>query len=167
MRKVFLFLCSFFLLLNVHASNGTAVKPVYASQVMIPVGKTGKTISLLELSSINIHELQALTGKKMTRAERWAFKRSQVKLRKNINADGTISGKKMQKFFRKSTGPETGFHGVGFLLGFFVGVVGVILAYVINDESDKKNRVRWAWIGFIISVVLTIGLYALLLASVP
>lgn len=51
---------------------------------------------------------------------------------------------------------ETGFHAGGFFLGLLLGVIGVIIAYLINDEK-KHNRVKWAWIGWGVWVVLLIA----------
>jgi hypothetical protein len=89
--------------------------------------------------------LQTLTERKMNFTERISFRIAQKKLRKNIAADGTIEKKKLEKFFLKRSG-ETGFHVGGFALGFFLGLIGVLIAYLINDDY-KRNRVKWAWIG--------------------
>jgi hypothetical protein len=46
-----------------------------------------------------------------------------------------------------------------FALGFLLGLIGLLIAYLINDDY-KHNRVKWAWIGFGIVVVLNIILIA-------
>jgi hypothetical protein len=131
--------------------------PVFhADKMFFPVGKTGKTISLLDLSRISVKEFQALTGRKMSFFDKVGFKIAQKKVRDNINRDGTISNKKIQKALNKqSRGGETGFHFGGFALGFFLGLIGVLVAYLINDDY-KRNRVKWAWIGVGIILVLDI-----------
>ena len=53
----------------------------------------------------------------------------------------------------------TGFHSGGFFLGLLVGLIGVIIAYIIKDEK-KKNRVKWAWIGWGVWVVIALILIA-------
>jgi hypothetical protein len=150
------------------ASSVTEIKnlpSLDASKIYIPVGKSGQKISLLDLSKISQTDLETLTGKKMNFLDRIAFKKTQKKLNKKINAKGIITDKKINKFFRDyAEGKTSGFHGLGFVLGFFLNWVGIILAYVINDDEDKKNRVKWAWIGFGISVVLWIVIYAALIA---
>ncbi|HEV8284856.1 MAG TPA: hypothetical protein VGQ09_11140 [Chitinophagaceae bacterium] len=142
-------LCSSALFLIIANSFGTSniLSPgkLKASEVYIPIGKTGKKISLLELSTISMSGLQTLTERKMNFTERISFRIAQKKLRKNIAADGTIEKKKLEKFFLKRSG-ETGFHVGGFALGFFLGLIGVLIAYLINDDY-KRNRVKWAWIG--------------------
>lgn len=137
-----------------------------AFEIMIPIGKTGKLLSLKELSTMNRSTLETITGKKMGFFERVAFNRAQKRLQKGIRSDGSISDKKLSKFFgKKQIGKTEGFHGLGFILGFALGAIGLVLAYLINDDEDKKNRVKWAWIGFGTSLVLSMGLYVLLILS--
>lgn len=116
-----------------------------ASEIMIPIGQSGKTISLLELGNIKQTDLEILTGRKMNAPERFAFRSAQRKINRGINSEGEITNKKMKKMFYADG--ETGFHIGGFALGFLVGLIGVLIAYLINDDN-KKNRVKWAWIGF-------------------
>lgn len=54
---------------------------------------------------------------------------------------------------------STGFHFGGFALGFFVGLIGVLIAYLIRgDEAVDRNRRKWAWIGFGVYVLLLVAL---------
>ena len=87
---------------------------------------------LLDLSTISAKDLQNLTGKKMNFFDRLAFKASQRKLKKSIDADGTITSKKINKFFSKRFGPHEGFHALGFILDFSLAFIGVL--YRICDE---------------------------------
>jgi hypothetical protein len=131
----------------------TEIKPVLnANNIFIPVGKTGKSVSLMELSTISVKEFQILINRKMKFFDRLAFKAGQKKLQKNISADGTLK-KKFDKNFKKYFSGESGFHAGGFALGFFLLLIGVLIAYVINDDY-KKNRVKWAWLGFSISIAI-------------
>ena len=134
-----------------------------ASEIFFPVGKTGKTISLEELSKIKIKDLQLFTGHKMDFFDRLNFKTAQRKVRNMINLDGTIDSKKIDELTKRRDG-ETGFHLGGFALGFFLTWIGVIIAYVINDDY-KRNRVKWAWIGFGTVVVLEVILIIALVNS--
>jgi hypothetical protein len=124
-----------------------------ANQIFLPIGKTGKQISMMELSKISLKDFEALTNRKMKFFDRLAFKAGQKKLRKVINRDGSVSKKRFEIFFQKYYSGETGLHAGGFALGFFLLLIGVLIAYLINDDY-KKNRVKWAWLGFSISIAL-------------
>lgn len=172
MKKIYLLVFTIVLSASITASttpnvDKPATKPLpNAKIIQIPVGSSGKTISLFELSKMSRAELEIITGKKMSYWERVAFNKAKRKLEKGIEPDGTVKDKKLAKAFNLQEKDRTrGFHGLGFVLGFFVGVVGVVLAYVIDDKEDKKNRVKWAWIGFAIGTVLTLGLYIILLSA--
>ena len=165
---LFVFLAAFGL--SVFASlpvNAPTLSPkLKAAEIMIPIGKSGKKISLLDLSTISAKDLQNLTGKKMNFFDRLAFKASQKKLKKSIDADGTITSKKINKFFSKRFGPTEGFHALGFILGFFLGLIGVLIAYLMNDDDDKQNRVKWSWIGFGAAVLITLIFVLLIINSI-
>ncbi|MGZ8537091.1 MAG: hypothetical protein ACXWV9_02455 [Flavisolibacter sp.] len=123
-----------------------------ASEVFIPIGKSGKKISLLELSEINVKELESLTGDKMKFTDKVGFKIAQSKLRSSINADGTFDNRKLDKMAAKAADGSS-FHLGGFALGFLLTIIGVLIAYLINDDK-KAQRVKWAWIGFAAGLVL-------------
>lgn len=160
MKKTAIFL---FLLVTFNVAFATTLNtvkpPLKASEIYFPLGKSGELISLQELSVIKIKEFETLTGKKMKFVDKVGFKLSQNKLRNSINLDGTFSRKKVEKYFRKMADGTTGFHSGGFFLGLLVGLIGVIIAYIIKDEK-KKNRVKWAWIGWGVWVVIAIILVA-------
>ncbi len=138
--------------------------PKKASEVYLPIGTTGKQISLLDLSRIDVKQFENISGRHLKFVDRIGFKMAQRKLRNSIKADGTIENKKLKKFLEQGD-HSTGFHLGGFALGFLAGLIGVLIAYIINDDY-KKNRVKWAWIGFGIGVVLSIILVAIVLSSV-
>ena len=156
MKKIFLLLIS-----GLFISSSFAIvivpkdKKIYADQVFIPVGKTGKKISLAELSTIKLKNLQELTGNPLNFTEKLMIKAGQNKLRSSINPDGSLNIKRFNKYLTKSRSGETGFHVGGFVLGLLLGLIGVIIAYLINDDY-KRNRVKWAWIGWGIWVAIVL-----------
>lgn len=133
-------------------------KPVKASEFIIPLGNN-KFISLEKISTMNASEFEKISGKKLGFVEKIAFKLGQNKLKKSINADGTVNNKKLEKLLRKSVDGETGFHLGGFALGFFLGLLGVLIAYLIKDDNSR-NRRKWAWFGFGIWIAVLLILVA-------
>jgi len=136
------------------ASNSPMSHPALkASEVYVPIGKTGKMISLMDLSRISVKDFQEYTGRKMSLGNKLMFKAAQKQLRKDINPDGTMNTKKMEKLLSKGTVGSVGFNLGGFLLGLFLSLIGVLIAYLISDGL-KSSRVRWAWIGALISLII-------------
>ena len=159
MRKLLIITATLFLASGIFA-NITAVLPkLKASEVFIPIGQSGEKISLMDLSEINMKDLQSLTGKKMNFSEKVAFKAAQRQLRKNIRPDGTLDAGFVKKM-ENAQDVTSGFHLGGFALGFLLWLLGVLIAYLINDDK-KKSRVKWAWIGAAVSTVLGIVIAAL------
>src|SRR5437773_9639338 len=115
------------LLISISSATSTILIPpkLNAKDVLISIGKSGYKISVLELSTISAKDLQKLTGRKMNFIDRVSFKIAQHKLRNSINQDGTFNKKSVARFFKDC---ETGFHLGGFALGFFVGLIGILIA---------------------------------------
>lgn len=151
MKRIFtLFLALAVLSTSFASSVVTPAKS--ASEIFVPIGNTGYKISLQDLSQISVKDFETLSGRHFKLADRLGFKLAQKELRKSINQDGSLNSKKLNKFFQKADG-ETGFHLGGFALGFLLGLIGVLIAYLINDDK-KSNRVKWAWIGLGVWVVI-------------
>ncbi|HUM66094.1 MAG TPA: hypothetical protein PLV32_09620 [Chitinophagaceae bacterium] len=141
MRKCILLVSAICFTFASFASLTPKNPPLKASEVFIPIGTTGERISLLDLSQLKIREYQELTGKKMKLMDKIAFKAAQRQLKNSINYDGTFNSKKI----------EAG----GFFLGCLLGLIGVLIAYLINDDQ-KRNRVKWAWLGLAAWIVILI-----------
>jgi hypothetical protein len=163
MKPIFTLFVAFSFAATGFATSGFSFLPKKASEVYLPIGSTGQKISLLDLSKIDVRSFETLSGRHLNFFDRLGFKLAQKKLRKSINADGTIDNKKLNKFLDQGD-HSTGFHLGGFALGFFVGLIGVLIAYLINDEN-KKNRVKWAWIGFGIIFILSLILLIVIVSN--
>lgn len=155
MKKIILLFTALCLVVSSFAAFTLEAPPLKANEVYITVGKNGEKISLLNLSRMKVKDLQELTGKKMKFFDKIGFTIAQKRLRESINSDGTFSQKKMQKFFKRAGDGTTGFHIGGFALGFLLGLIGVLIAYLINDDK-KSNRTKWAWIGLGVVLVIVI-----------
>jgi len=123
-----------------------------ATEVYVPIGKTGQFISLMELSQIKVKDYEALTGKKMKFLDKVNFRLGQRELKKSINHDGTFSNKRVEKYFNKAA-LGGAFSLSGLALGLFLSLIGVLIAYLITT-GDKKGRITWAWIGAAISLIV-------------
>jgi hypothetical protein len=160
MKKIVLLLIALATVASSFAVSSFAIRERKATDVYIPVG-ADKQISLYDLSTIKVKDFEKLSGRHMNFFNRLSFKIAQKKLQKSINADGTINNKKLEKVLAAGD-PSTGFHLGGFALGFLLGLIGVLIAYLLNDDY-KKNRVKWAWIGFGVGLILYLILVVALL----
>lgn len=163
MKKVFAFVLFAFFVFQSFATS--IIKPPQkAADIFVPVGTTGKRISLLELSQLDLKSFETLTGRHLRFIDRIGFKIAQRDLRKSINRDGTIDARRLNRFKSSRVDHSTGFHIGGFALGFFVGLIGVLIAYLIKDDY-KRNRVKWSWIGLGIRTILSVALLLVYLSS--
>jgi len=161
MKKLVGLLMGLLILSQSFASFTVPLPPKKANEIFIPVGNEGKKISLLTLSQISIREFEQQAGQDLKLMEKLSFRLAQRELRKTINEDGSFNNNKVHKFMKRFGG-ESGFHVGGFALGFFLGLIGVLIAYLINDDY-KSNRRKWAWIGWGIFVVLYLAFVLALL----
>lgn len=147
MKKITLLLLAMFIQVATFATLPPLSGPVHSSSVLLPVGTAGQKITLQELSEISLKDFEQMSGQKMNLFGRISFKMAQRELRNSISEDGTINSRKLEKLALKMKEGDTGFHAGGFFLGFLVGLIGVLIAYLINDDK-KRSRVKWSWIGF-------------------
>jgi len=156
-KAVFLIAFLPFYLVAFTASNPVSLPteklPVKATEVYLPAGNTGQLISLMDLTRISAKEYGEMTGKKMNFFDKVSFKIGQRQLKKCINDDGTFSKKRIQKYFNKAAVGGGGFSIVGLALGVLLSLIGVLIAYLLKSDN-KKSIVTWAWIGFLISLVI-------------
>ncbi|HEY1871065.1 MAG TPA: hypothetical protein VGG71_08405, partial [Chitinophagaceae bacterium] len=64
--------------------------PVKADGVYLPVGNTGRLISVMDLSRISVKDYETLSGKEMKFSDKLMFRIGQRELKKSINRDGTF-----------------------------------------------------------------------------
>ena len=152
MKKVILLIAAVLFVTGSFASS--VINPEFpklkASEIFIPVGYSGKTISLMELSTISTKDFQSLSGKKMNFFERLSFKLGQRKLKKLINADGTLNNRILNKLKSfQSNEPDNGdLFLKGFLMGLVLGLFGVLICAAAGHGENKKSMMKGAWIGF-------------------
>jgi hypothetical protein len=137
-------------------------KPIKATNIMIPIGKTGNKISLADFSKLTPEEYETMAHVKLNFFSRIKYKSAMKKLRNSIAEDGTIKNKKLAENLRKSGSDFTeDFDLSGAALGVFLGPIGVLIAYLMHDDN-RETRIKWAWYGF---AVFAFVVLILLLAS--
>jgi hypothetical protein len=153
MKKILLAFTAFVFVTTSFAAFNLVEPPKKATEIFIPVGKSGARISLMDLSQVKVKEFEILSGQKMKFTDKVGFKLAQRELRNSINNDGTLNGKKLNKLANKMAAGTGDFNIGGFALGFFLGIIGVLIAYIISDDK-KAVRTKWAWIGFGIALII-------------
>ncbi len=108
--------------------------------------------------SLTPAKVQEMTGTKMTLGQKVSLKMAQLEVKKQLKKGKAVN---MTEIGKKAEG---GINFLWLLVGFLLGIVGVVIAYATREGSDD-NRVKSAWIGFGISAVLTIILYVVLIAA--
>lgn len=152
MKKILFFAVSMLFISSSFAISNVEIKPrLKASEIKISLGQ-GQQISLLDLSRMSVKEVELVSGRKMKFVDRLTFRAAQHKLRQQISADGMIDSKKFIKKLQKADN-GSGFNIGGFALGFLLGPIGVLIAYIIKDEKQAARK-KWAWIGFGVAVAI-------------
>ena len=140
-----------------------------ADRIYIPVDPEGQPITLLDLATLTPQAFSKLTGRKMNFIQRLGFLLMQKKLRKNLNSDGTVNFKRFEKLRRATfLDSEYGFNAYGFSEGLLFGPLGVLSIYLISgnvDETLRRNRVKWAWIGAGVCALLVAALFIMFAAA--
>ena len=135
---------------------GKEVSKFNVASIFIPVGNSGKTISFMELSAINTKDFQSLTGEKMNFFERLSFKLSQKKIKKMINADGTVDNEKFEKL--KFGENDKASFWKGFIIGLLLSVIGVLICLLISvthkGDSYKRSVFNGSLVGCSVSVLI-------------
>lgn len=153
MKKITLFLFTAAFAISTFASlpvnAPTELPKVKASDVQIPLMKSDKMISLQNFLTLTPKQYKNLTGKKLNVLDRVNLKVTQKQMKKFVAKDGTVDEVEVKKY----ADGDTGFHLGGFALGFLLGLIGVLIAYIISDDK-KAQRTKWAWIGLAAWVVI-------------
>lgn len=127
------------------------------------VGKTSAANVLGQLDaktflSLTPAKVQELTGKKMTFGQKVSLKMAQMEVKKQLKKGKEVN---MAEMGKKAGG---GINFLWLIVGLVLSWVGVLIAYLTREGSDD-NRVKSAWIGAGIGLLLWIILYVAIFAS--
>jgi len=153
------------LLVSVFLSLSTNAGMIYVPANSTDNAKAGKTSAANMLGQLDAKtflsltpaKVQEMTGTKMTLGQKVSLKMTQLEVKKQLKKGKAVN---MADMGKKAEG---GINFLWLLVGFLLGIVGVVIAYATREGSDD-NRVKSAWIGFGISAVLTILLYVVFFA---
>ncbi len=118
----------------------------------LPPMKVATTDATIQLSSEDLLALtpakyEELTGEKLG----FKGKLSLYLLKKEIKKTGTTEPIQLEEELANNDG---GFNLIGFLAGFFLSIIGVLLVFLL--ASNNKAMKRSAWLGFGIMVLLAL-----------
>lgn len=158
MKKYLLLLLSVIIFSGSFGFSVIKTPVTQANQIFISVGKHGEKISMWEISRISVKDFQRISGERLNFFERLNFKAAQKKIKNNINSDGSVSNNIIGK---NGFGDSfSDFHIGGFLLGLFLFLPGVLIAYLFGGEEDtRRSRVKWAWYGAGIFALIAIAAF--------
>ena len=148
MKRLFTILALCFGILMSTNSFAAVVEPANSQQET--VAQKSPSITIEDIKTLSAKEIEEKIGQKLNWKQKLAIKLTKNKLAKADKAEdkpAEISG---------------GF-GIGLLLGFVLGLIGVLLAYVVF--KDKKT-IKGSWLGLVAVLVLIILLTVVTAASV-
>lgn len=142
MRKIFLLFVAFSLVATSFSASSVSVPVTKASEFYLPLGPNGEQVSLLALSQMKVKEYQKVTGQRLSLSEKVAFKFAQKKLKKSINADGTLNSKEVNALDMKAGGEKS-------------QMIALILAIVVGGIGIHRFYLGYTWQGIV--QLLTLG----------
>lgn len=127
--------------------SATMSKPESSSitEFAIPIGESGKKISLLDLSNMKIKEFEMVSGTELSLKQKIAFKIAQKKLRNAIKSNATLDEVQLQELVTGKAA-ETGDKSQ---------VVALILCIVVGGLGIHRFYLGYTWQGIV--QLLTLG----------
>lgn len=116
------------------------------------VNLAGKT-SVSDILTLNVKGMETKLGRKMSWKEKGAFKFAKYRFQR-----AEKKGKLAAEFAKSSDGSI----GIGFALGFFLGVIGVLIAYLAFKDEAKTIKGSWYGLGAaaLLGIILAILFFA-------
>jgi hypothetical protein len=110
------------------------------SKDVTPLSKKQQQLAAMKwFVNLTPTEYGNLRGKKLNFFEKASFKLTQYRMKQQLKHASSDDG--------------SGVNWGGLALGFFLGLLGVLGAYIFSSDS---NFIKWTWIGLAIWVVLVI-----------
>jgi hypothetical protein len=137
-----------------------------ASAIMTPLSEPAnpepKTVKSSPLSGMTLQEFvhlspkkyKELTGKKLNLPEKLAWKLTQHKFKRMIKKNPQMAIMPVPQDIDRSD-----FNILGFLLGIFLGPIGLLIAFLV--EGEDSSLFKWALYGLIVwaAIVLLVIIF--------
>jgi hypothetical protein len=117
------------------------------------VNLAGKT-SVSDILTLSVKDMETKMGRKMSWKEKGAFKYAKFKFQR-----AEKKGKLAAEFAKSSDGSI----GIGFALGFLLGLIGVLIAYIAF--KDESQTIKGSWYGMGAALLLYIIFLVIFLSA--
>jgi hypothetical protein len=130
-----------------HAISSVTVLPFSPAHTISPREHINDML-VQQFLSLTPKKYYELTGKKLKLSQKVSLKLAQWKIKKMIRKGKTVDLMTMAK--AKKDLDTSDFNIAGFLLGFFLSLIGVLIAYLIGGD----DIIKWAWLGAGLSLII-------------
>ena len=146
--SVLLVAAGLFVLQPAHAISGSSglIVPTSVPETR-PVDPAMNAALIQQFLKLTPKKYYELTGKKMKLSQKISLKLAQWKIKRMLKKGKTVD---LVAMTTKKGIDTSDFNIAGFLLGFFLSLIGVLIAYLIDDEAI----IKWAWLGAGLSAIL-------------
>jgi hypothetical protein len=151
MKKIFLPLLMLFacvaMLQPVHAiADASSVILPSGSRAAVKPEDPANSMLVQQFLTLTPKKYYELTGKKMKLSQKISLRLAQWKVKKMIR-----KGKSVDLMALSKKGIDSSdFNIAGFLLGFFLSLIGVLIAYLVGGD----DLIKWAWLGAGLSALI-------------
>jgi hypothetical protein len=162
MRKMSMVIIAMLLSCMVHAC-AIIPKDQPSHETVLPLADSGKTVLLSDFIAMTSSDYKKMTGEKLGLKEWIGFKFVQYRLKRLIKT-GQIAANIAVPVSKLQIKGDPGQHVGWFALGFFLGIYGLIISLVVNDNK-RNDRIKWTAIGLLSSIVLVLALIIAFISS--
>jgi hypothetical protein len=137
-----------FVLQPAHAITGSSgmIVPV-STPVTEPIDPAMNAALIQQFLKLTPQKYYELTGKRMKLSQKISLKLAQWKIKRMMKKGKAVD---LVAMTTKKGIDTSDFSIAGFLLGFFLSLIGVLIAYLLDDEAI----IKWAWLGAGLSAIL-------------
>ena len=153
MRKMIVFLL-FALLMNSSLVAGMIAVPVLQPAKSKPVNTTVSVLQQMDAATfltLTPQKWQEMTGKKISFTQKLSLKMAQKQVKRQLKNGKAVD---MATVARKAAWGDN-FHWGAFLLGMFLGPIGVLIVYLVEFEDPQIAR-KSAWRGLLTWLALAL-----------